>query len=199
MGELKLEELRYTLAKYLEIDEKSQDKNEYEYGKIWAMPGTTLKHNEIVANLLLSIKTDIKQKKRKCKVFFESVRLIVNPRKVYYYPDLIFTCHEADLKEKMDIRHPSLVIEVLSEGSFSIDLSSKTDNYLAMPTLKYYLAVSQDEYRVRVWEKVAEKWWYSVYRKLEDKINMPQIDMIFSVEEIYENIEMVVRKEEDWD
>ena len=70
------------------------------------------------------------------------------------------------------------------------DLNHKLDNYIKMPSLLYYLVVSQDEYRVRVWEKTAEGWLYKVYSELSDVVNLPQIDMVMSMEEVYEEIEM---------
>jgi Uma2 family endonuclease len=145
--------------------------------------------------MAFTFKSIIKQKKRKCKIFTENIRLEVAAKKAYYYPDLMFTCNPLDLQEKLTLRNPSLVVEVLSDGSFMTDLNHKLDNYIKMPSLLYYLVVSQDEYRVRVWEKTAEGWLYKVYSELSDVVNLTQIDMDLRMEEVYEEIEMEVNED----
>lgn len=188
MGEWKLANIKYSLEEYLAIDTQSEDRYEYESGHIWAMAGTSTNHNRIVLNTALVFKSDIKNNKRKCDIFTESVRLEVSPKQIYYYPDLIFTCNAADLQEKITLASPSLVIEVLSESSFSMDLSQKLDNYIKMPSLIYYLVISQDEYRIRVWEKVGNRWIYAVYTELSDIVDLNQIQLSLLLAEVYENV-----------
>lgn len=183
MAKLSLENLKYSAEEYFDIDKQSADRYEYENGYIWAMSGTTTTHNLLVQNLMFSFRDKIKQKKRKCKIFTENIRLEVAAKKAYYYPDLMFTCNPLDLQEKLTLRNPSLVAEVLSDSSFMTDLNHKLDNYIKMPSLLYYLVVSQDEYRVRVWEKTAEGWLYKVCSELSDVVNLTQIDMDLRMEE----------------
>lgn len=195
MAELSLANIKYSAEEYFDIDKQSADRYEYENGYIWAMAGTTTNHNLVVQNLIVAFRDKIKQKKRKCKIFTENIRLEVAAKKAYYYPDLMFTCNPLDLQEKLTLRNPSLVVEVLSDGSFMTDLNHKLDNYIKMPSLLYYLVVSQDEYRVRVWEKTAEGWLYKVYSELSDVVNLTQIDMDLRMEEVYEEIEMEVKED----
>lgn len=95
----------------------------------------------------------------------------------------MFTCNPLDLQEKLTLRNPSLVAEVLCDSSFMTDLNHKLDNCIKMPSLIYYLVVSQDEYRVRVWEKRTEGWLYKVCSELSDVVNLTQIDMDLRMEE----------------
>lgn len=188
MAELKLENIQYSAEEYLSIDSQSQDRYEFDKGRIWAMPGTSTNHNRIIHNLVLSFLTSIKAKGSKCEIFTESIRLELKQAKAYYYPDLIYTCNPLDLQEKNMVRSPSLIIEVLSESSFSMDLSQKLDNYITIPSLLYYLVISQDEYRIRIWEKSEGRWIYSVYTQLLDTIDLSQININLTLEDVYENI-----------
>ncbi len=188
MGELKLQNILYSVEEYFSIDAQSEDRYEYHAGYVRAMAGTTTMHNLIIQNLVVLFRAAIKNKGRKCKIFTENVRLELPQKKAYYYPDLMFTCNPLDLQEKNMVHAPTLIIEVLSESSFAIDLSQKVDNYIMIPSLLYYIVISQSEYRLRVWEKVEKRWVYSVYTELSDKIDLPQIDICLSLEELYENV-----------
>ena len=50
----------YTPEEYLAIEEKAEYKNEYYKGEIFAMSGASIDHNRIVGNLLVGLKTDLK-------------------------------------------------------------------------------------------------------------------------------------------
>ena len=188
MGELKLENNPYTFAEYLAIDAESENRYEYDNGIVWDMAGTSTAHNIIVGNLAFIFRLALKNQQRNCRIFSENIRLEVIPEKVYYYPDLIFTCDKEDMEASLTLKNPSLVIEVISESSFFMDLSLKMEKYMQMESLKYYLAIDQKECRVRCLEKINDKWIYSIYREMNEIILLPQIEMQLKVSEIYENI-----------
>ncbi len=188
MAELSLANTVYSPEDYFDIDQQSKDRYEYENGYIWAMAGTTINHNRIVLNTAFIIRSIIKQNKRKCDIFAENIRLEVAKKSVYYYPDLIFTCNPLDLQEKITLHNPSLIVEVLSDSSFVIDLNHKLDNYLKMPSLLYYMVITQDDYKVRLWEKKGEDWIYTAYSDLAEIVNLSQIDLSLPLADIYENV-----------
>jgi Uma2 family endonuclease len=197
MSQLKLSNIPLSAEEYFALDAENQDRYEFENGYVWSMAGTSTNHNRIVLNLALLFRADIKQKKRKCEIFTENIRLEVAPKRIYYYPDLIFTCNPTDLQDKIMMRSPSLIVEVLSNGSFFADLSNKTDNYLKMPSLLYYIVISQEECRARIWEKVEGYWRYFSFVELNDTVYLPQIDMGLPLNEVYENVVWEEEKNEN--
>jgi Uma2 family endonuclease len=189
MGELKLSNIHCSVDEYFALDKEGEHRYEYENGQLWIMAGTNIPHNDIRGNIEFLIRTDMKTKKRKCKIQSENVRVEVVPKFVYYYPDLVFSCNEEDLKDKKMLRKPSLIIEVLSDSSFYNDLRWKMDNYMKMETLKYYLVVEQSKCIIRCFEKIEGKWIYSLYTEMTEIISLPQIDISLAVADIYEGIE----------
>ena len=197
MSQLKLSNIPLSAEEYLAFDAENQDRYEFENGYVWSMAGTSTNHNMIVQNLILSFRNSIKKKGRDCKIFTENIRLEVLPKHIYYYPDLIFTCNPTDLQDKIMMRSPSLIVEVLSNGSFFADLSNKTDNYLKMSSLLYYIVISQEECRARVWEKVEGYWRYFSFVELNEVVYLPQIDMELPLSEVYENMVWEEEKKEE--
>jgi Uma2 family endonuclease len=108
--------------------------------------------------------------------------------KFYVYPDVLYTCHEADKKERTTLKHPALVIEVLSDKTEAYDLGTKLDGYLKLPSLLYYLIVSQKAYFVRVYERVGEKWEYRTVEGLEATVVLPQLGLTLPMSNIYEDV-----------
>ena len=83
---------------------------------------------------------------------------------------------------------PALVVEVLSDKTEAYDLGTKLDGYLKMPSLLYYLIVSQRAYFVRIYERAGEKWEYRTVEGLEATVVLPQLGLTLPMENICEDV-----------
>jgi Uma2 family endonuclease len=106
----------------------------------------------------------------------------------YVYPDVRYTCPKADKKERTTLKDPALVVEVLSDKTEADDLGTKLDGYLKLPSLLYYLIVSQKAYFVRIYERVGEKWEYRTVEGLEAAVVLPQLGLTLPMESVYEDV-----------
>ncbi|WP_439559572.1 Uma2 family endonuclease, partial [Dyadobacter sp.] len=104
MGFALMVEPRYTVAEYLKLEEESEIRHEYYDGEVFAMAGTSLKHNEIVDNVRTLFKEVFKPKG--CKTFAESVKVECIKNLSYCYPDVIVTCSAEDLASTYIVRNP---------------------------------------------------------------------------------------------
>lgn len=109
-------------------------------------------------------------------------------KKYYVYPDVIYTCNQEDKQAPLIIRHPSLVVEVLSDSTEAYDLNTKLNYYTKLSSLLYYLLVSQKGYLVQVFERRNNMWIFSSVEGLENTIALPQLKISLSMQEIYENV-----------
>jgi len=176
----------YTYDEYLAFEETSETKHEFYQGELFDMAGTSSRHNEIIFNTAQIFKNSTKN--RNCKVFMESLKLELLSKKYYVYPDIILTCHPDDLKSEYVMRFPSVIVEVLSKGTSDYDRGMKMQHYMKISTLKYYLLVSQDNYCVEVYERKDALWLYTSYTDLLEKINLTQLNIEFTVADVYDNI-----------
>ncbi|MBD0254787.1 MAG: Uma2 family endonuclease [Cytophagales bacterium] len=106
----------------------------------------------------------------------------------YVYPDVLYTGHEAGKGERTTLKHPALLIEVLPDRTEAYDLGTKLDGYLKLPSLLYYLIVSQKAYFVRIYEGMGEKWEYRTVEGLEAAVVLPQLELSLPMAGIYEEV-----------
>ena len=176
----------YTFEEYTHLDEGSEVRSEYYYGEVFAMAGATRNHNLITLNTGTILRPQARQ--NGCRVFTSGMKLELVKGKFYVYPDVLYTCSEADKKERTTLKHPALVVEVLSDKTEAYDPGTKLDGYLRLPSLLYYLIVSQQAYFVRLYERVGEKWEYRTVEGLSATVALPQLGLSLPMASIYEEV-----------
>lgn len=192
----------YSYEQYLALERENED-TRYEFydGEIVAMSGAYIRHARIVTNT--STRIFEKLREGDCDVFAEGVKLHIPQTRHYFYPDILVTCNPLDLQSKSGIRNPSLVVEVLSPSSARRDKARKLDQYVRLPSLKYYLIISQEECRVEVYERQSEKSWiYTIYDELSQNIFLEEWDITLSLKDIYRKVvfglERIEEEEEEY-
>ncbi|MEN8123291.1 MAG: Uma2 family endonuclease [Bacteroidota bacterium] len=175
----------YSYNEYLELEKETNEKHDFFFGEVFNLAGGTIKHNLIVNNISYTLKGRLKNKR--CLILTENVKFEIKKDDFYVYPDIMLTCDEEDLKNNKDtlIKHPIIIIEILSESTELYDRNTKKKFYLEHPSLKYYLLVSQETQRVEMYEKNNSHIEYSYYEKSEEIINFRQLDFNMSVSDIY--------------
>lgn len=188
MGCVKLITRKMTVEEYFELDEQSDIRYEYYDGEVYAMSGTTFNHNDIVGNVSGAFRTFFRP--RGCRVFAETVKLKVSDI-CYLYPDVVVTCAAKDLSGTYIVERPSVVIEVISKSSTKRDRVFKLNQYKTIPSLQYYLIVSQAERKVELYSQVggSDLWACHSFKSLDDVIGLEAFGFEISVREVYETIE----------
>ncbi len=75
-----------TPEEYLAIERKAEYKSEYVDGVIYAMAGSSERHNIIVANLIISIGVQLRD--RPCRVYPSDLKVRVPNSTRFFYPDV---------------------------------------------------------------------------------------------------------------
>lgn len=178
----------YTFDEYLALEQADGTRYEYYDGEVVAMAGTTKRHNLIVQSLSRALYPIARRKG--CLVFAESVRQKLRTGQRYVYPDVIYTCDPGDLADDSDIfvRMPCLLIEVLSDSIEQGDHKDKRFEYYKIPSLKCYMLVSQEAYRVEVYERNVDFWKYRVFEGLGTSFYLDELDITLSLADIYDGL-----------
>ncbi len=176
----------YTAGEYLEGERTAEYRSEYYFGEVFAMAGATQTHNLITGNVFALLRALART--TKCRAFSSDMQLEVIPGKFYAYPDVIYTCDHSDHNERLTLKRPVLLVEVLSDSTESFDLGRKLDEYLKIPSLLYYLIVQQNAHHVRVYERKDGEWKYSVVEGLEGQVHLPQLGVSLPMADIYEDV-----------
>ena len=136
------------IKKYFEIELALEERYEYSNGEIRLLTGGTPNHNFIVGNLLVTLKSLLKNKSYDILVLNQ--RLWIPDRSLYTYPDIMVLEKPIQLQEgRTDmVMNPCLIAEVLSKSTKDYDRSEKFLAYRTIETFKEYLLI--DQYKIHV-------------------------------------------------
>ena len=178
----------YTFEEYLALEQAEGIRYEYWDGEVFAMAGTTKRHNTLVQSLSRLLYPYARR--MGCQVYAENVRQKLRTGNRYVYPDIIYTCDPVDVENDLAIivDSPSLLIEVISTLTKTTDMDDKRPHYTKMPSLLYYILVSQTHYRVEVFERNVDFWKYRLIEGIDATVDLAQLDMVLPMEAIYEGI-----------
>ena len=180
-----------TEADYLEAERSSPEKHEYYRGEIFAMSGTSYKHNLISSNLQDYIRPHLRNSK-KCRIFTGDLRVYVPHPHYYTYPDLFIICGEPQFSDvvKDTITNPKVIIEILSESTANYDRNAKFGLYRFAASLTEYILVDQYSPKIEIFRKIDDFNWHLPHvLKMEDSLRIDSIELEIPVKDIYEDIE----------
>jgi Uma2 family endonuclease len=188
MGHAQVEEKKYTVEEYLQLEEKSEIRHEFYDGEIFAMAGTTMNHNRIVGRIRSYLEGVFIPKG--CDVFAENVKVEVIRNFYYPYPDVIVTCAPEDISGTYIVRHPSILVEVLSKSSATYDRDFKLRRYKEIASLQYYMLVSQHDCYIELYTQTNQPgvWIYQSFSSPEAVIPFDLLGFSMPVSKVYEGI-----------
>lgn len=188
MGQAQVLEKKYTVTEFLKMEEKSEIRHEYYDGEIFAMAGTTMNHNDIVDNVRSFLKDLFRPKG--CRVFAENIKVEAIENFYYPYPDVIVTCAPEDINGTYIVKHPSILVEVLSKSSANYDRGFKLKKYQDITSLQYYMLVAQYECYAELFTRTDQTgvWTYQSFNKPDAVISFDLLNFTMPVSAVYEGI-----------
>jgi Uma2 family endonuclease len=167
---------------------KSSVKHEYVDGEVYAMSGASRRHNLLATNLLRRAANAAAEQKH-CQVFGSDMRVQVDARNSYYYPDMSACCDPND-RDELYVTSPCLIIEVLSPSTASIDRREKRASYATLTSLREYIIVDQDRMRVELYRRETRGWEGYILNQPDDLVELSCLSLRSTLGEIYEGIEL---------
>lgn len=164
-----------SVADYLEQEKTSEAKHDYVGGVIYALPGSSIRHNRIVGRLYQQLLTATHEP---CEIYFESVKLHPTPDS-FYYPDLMVSCEPP--ADSHVISSACLIVEVLSPATEARDKLEKWAAYKQMSSLQHYLLVHQDKPWIEHFQRdAANQWQLSHHYDGEIALKCPQMSLMLT-------------------
>ena len=179
-----------TPRQYLEIERESDTKHEYHDGEIFAMAGASRKHNLIASNCVRVLGNQLLD--RPCEVYGADMRVRVEAGGPYTYPDVVVVSGEPRFEDgEVDtLLNPTSLIEILSPSTQAGDLERKSRQYLAMPELRDYVMIAQDEVRVVHVRPGESDRPPAELRNLDDVLALESIGCLLRLRDIYAKVKL---------
>ena len=175
-----------SIDEYLEREYYADTRSEYINGEIFAMAGTTLKHNDIVHNINGQLYLQLKN--TDCRAVSSDMRVFTPVCDAYFYPDLVAFCGKPQLNNDnpQALLNPVIIIEVLSDSTESRDRGHKFQCYRSIPSLQEILFVSQHEPLIEHYVRQTEDLWLMrTIRGLEAELKFESSPCTLRLADIY--------------
>lgn len=192
----------YTEAEYLALEEASDDKHEFWYGRIVpiraessggarAMAGASEKHVRITSEAVTSL--NIRLRGTGCHAGGSDVRIQLDGAN-YAYPDVAVWCRDAHWSgaKKTTLHTPLVLMEVLSASTAHTDFGAKLQNYKRIPSLCDYLIVSQARVFIEHFSRSDQPdvWINRSYNRREQTIQLRAHNLEIPVSDIYLEVDV---------
>ncbi|MEY3219168.1 MAG: hypothetical protein RIT27_525 [Pseudomonadota bacterium] len=169
---------------YLAFEKVSKIKHEYVCGRIFTMAGTSKKHNKIALNVGFQCRQAARN--TNCEVYIADIKLKIEHRESYYYPDVMVSCEEE--KDAYFLEKPCILVEVTSKSTETIDRREKLSSYKSIESLQTYLIISQETMFVEAYQRYQQTWMITHYTQPNELIELLCLNTNISLEEIYESV-----------
>ncbi len=183
----------YSVEEYLRMEDNSPEKHEYFRGEIFATAGGSERHNLIASNALIEIGSQLRLKKKDCRIYNSDMRVSVGPDDLFTYPDASVICGEPEfVKNRTDIvTNPLLLIEVLSPSTERYDRSEKFELYRILPTFRHYLIIDQTRVYVEYHQKIGlNKWVMETFSDFSQTFRIDELDAQIVIANLYNNVKL---------
>jgi Uma2 family endonuclease len=186
------EKTTMTQAEYLAMERCAiNTKHEYFSGEIFAMVGGKRNHVYINSNLIIALGGKLRESNSPCRPVANDMRVKIEAG--YVYPDVVILCGEGEFEDdEFDtLTNPVVIIEILSDSTAAFDRGEKFNYYQGIATLKEYILVSQDRYRIEQYTRQEKKdtWEYRSLNDVNQNLTIKSTDCEVSLSEIYWGVE----------
>jgi len=179
---------RLTAVEYLAWESQQEHRHELADGIPIAMTGGSLAHNDLAINLLGILRPHTQAKN--CRINLADAKLQVNDT-TYRYPDLMVSCDDRDRAATDALRHPCLIVEVLSPGTAARDRGEKLREYRGLSGLQEYLLIGTQQILVEIYRRGAGRFWlYDAYGSGEN-LHLESLDVDLEIDALYQDIPIV--------
>lgn len=174
-----------SVEEYLNGEEISQIRYEYINGEVYAMAGTSDKHNIIAGNIFANLWSHLKDSS--CQTFIENMKVRVDVQ-TFYYPDLLVSCEE-NPESPYYRDEPILIVEVISPSTKQIDRREKLHAYRDMPSVVEYVIVEQEKMEVEIHRRQSGGNWITYfYAENDAEVTLESVDLTLPLSEIYRRV-----------
>lgn len=174
-----------TEAEYLEAEKRAEQRSDYVDGVRFPVSEDGRRHNSIVGNTLIALGGPARA--RGYKVNTISVKLRIESRRSYYYPDVILSCR--DEPDDYFVSQPCAVFEVESRETALVDRREKRQAYITLDSLREYVILAQDEIAATVYRRAATgDGWIEEQLGPGDQLHISCLALDLTLDSLYDDL-----------
>ncbi len=171
---------------YLEGEQHADLKHEYIAGQVFAMAGASEAHVTVAGNLFSLLRAHVRG--GPCRVYISDMKVRVDAADSFFYPDVFVTCDPRDANEALMKRHPTLIVEVLSDSTGAYDRGAKFTHYRQLPSLQEYVLIEPERLEIDVFRRNDQGQWVLYPFGAGQPLELTSLGFTCPIEAIYEDV-----------
>ena len=173
-------------ADYLADEERAGERHEFVCGKIYGMEGRTRVHATVTGNVCAALHAALRG--GRCRPYAGNMKLRIQRGEDlrFYYPDAMVVRGRSGSEVWEDA--PSVIFEVLSEGTERTDRIEKRDAYLGIPSLSAYVVLDSRRLDAVIFRRVGGEWTTETMQDAAGVIDLPGIECRLPLATVYEGV-----------
>lgn len=187
---LPAERSKMSLAEFLTWEAQQPEKYELHAGEvypheIYSMVGARRTHVIVAGNCFAALKSQLRR--NPCQVFISDMKVLVD-HDHSYYPDVLVTCHPEDLVADLAMRHPRVILEILSPATANYDRGDKFVAYRKLPSLQEYALIDPASRQIEVFRRQTNDDWLLVTSDSPRGLVLNSLDVQIARELVFEDL-----------
>lgn len=179
-----------SLADFLTMEDASDEKHNLWDGEVYpfaATAGSTVDHATLSASVVAELVVALRG--RRCRVATSDLRVWIPRKQGIVYPDATVYCGRAEISAGTTtvLTNPTLVVEVLSEGTELFDRGEKFEGYRSVPSLRHYVMVSTSHRLVEHYARRDDDVWELRAYGPGETAHLGDLGIDLSVDVLYDN------------
>jgi len=179
--------LLMTYEEYLAWESTQEIRHEFCDGEVIAMAGGSRNHNRVSLNFSKILDNALAD--RPCEVYIADVKVQAQPRRKYFYPDVVVTYDERDRHDAQLVSFPCLIIEVISPSTEGFDRGFKFSQYRSFETLQEYVLVQVEQPIVEVFQRNEQGQWVFFEYGISDRLFLKSVNVELAISDLYRQIQ----------
>jgi Uma2 family endonuclease len=179
------QERQMSVEEYAEHQLTCEGCHDYDNGYLYKVPDEKLCENATSTFLVYFLVTQLPETYSVCS---HRVRIAIPNEPKFYYPD-VFITKEKETKYNEYVQYePELIAEITSDETYERNAVYKLNEYIKIPSLKYYLIVHFEKHFTELYQKNEHQQWHKATYKPDDAmIDLPLLNVQLPMQRIYRN------------
>ena len=180
-----------SLDDYLALERSGEERYEYHHGRVFAMAGGTHAHSALCNSIATQL-TLAAERAGTCYPFNSETKIEIEAAGRYVYPDAGLACPKMNPSEHLvgALTNPSVIVEVVSDGTGNYDRGTKLRLYFSLPSLREYILISQDRAEITIFRRRGDLMRMDVYEGLEAAFPLETIEARITLSDIYRHVDL---------
>ena len=186
---------KFTITEYLELEDRSEVRHEFQNGNLIEMAGGILAHNVVKGEAYTYLNLAIKSANIPHMVLNSDTKVRIEPANRFVYPDLTisdgtpeyYTTPNGKIRRDI-ITNPLVIIEVLSKDTRQNDKGEKFDLYCTVPGFREYVLIEPET----VWTKslylqdpANNLWRHDTMTERTATLHIRSLELSIALDDIY--------------